>query len=75
VQEWKQEKKDALDADEVKTREDLAVLFKQDLEYTQSQFKPKTAQDQSSGFQIARIAREKRQKKEKKVECHQNQYL
>lgn len=54
-------KKDAIDREQLTEREELVKLLKQDLDYTENDFKPK--QEQSRGFQIASKAREKRRQK------------
>eukprot|EP00486_Rosalina_sp_Unknown_P006355 CAMPEP_0201572382 /NCGR_PEP_ID=MMETSP0190_2-20130828/15592_1 /ASSEMBLY_ACC=CAM_ASM_000263 /TAXON_ID=37353 /ORGANISM="Rosalina sp." /LENGTH=288 /DNA_ID=CAMNT_0047998039 /DNA_START=19 /DNA_END=885 /DNA_ORIENTATION=+ len=55
-----------LKSDEIKSRQELVSLMKQDLEYTENEFEPKTSGGPSSGgrgFQLGQQARQKRQKK------------
>eukprot|EP01083_Nonionella_stella_P109588 319729_1 len=53
-----------LKSDEIKSREELVMLMKQDLEYTENEFEPKSSGAVGGGgFQLAAKAREKRKKK------------
>eukprot|EP00484_Ammonia_sp_Unknown_P001470 CAMPEP_0197020874 /NCGR_PEP_ID=MMETSP1384-20130603/1734_1 /TAXON_ID=29189 /ORGANISM="Ammonia sp." /LENGTH=288 /DNA_ID=CAMNT_0042448587 /DNA_START=34 /DNA_END=900 /DNA_ORIENTATION=+ len=52
-----------LKSEEVKSRQELVSLMKQDLEYTENEFEPKASTAGGGGFQLAQQAREKRKKK------------
>ena len=52
-----------LKPDEVKQRQELVSLMKQDLEYVENEYEPKNSSGGGGGFQLAQAAREKRRKK------------
>ena len=61
----KQKKKKKLKEDELESRHKLMELLKQDIEYTEFEFKPQQQQP-SKGFQLAKQARERRRKQREK---------